>query len=275
MKKYLKFIFIVLLFVSGCELDSYLFNPEALSEYKLPGNNIPDSLLEQVQFNSEGHTLYGYWVRSNGGRPGITMLYFHGNKHNMDEYWDRVMLLHQLGINIFIFDYRGFGKSEGESSTEQALLADSRAALSYLMQRREYNPDSLFIYGYSLGNVGSIYISAELVNPLCLFAESPFASANSLTQGSLVLDIPAQWVTSGKFDNAEEVTKIKTPFLLLHGSEDDFVRYSDNGKVVFESAPEPKKQIVVDGASHTDIPYVLGIDEYLKQINDWIETSLD
>ncbi|MGE5681219.1 MAG: alpha/beta hydrolase [Bacillota bacterium] len=259
---------------SSCELDSYLFNPEKLNEYRLPGNNIPDSLLKQVTFNSEGNTLYGYWIASNGKRPGITMLYYHGNKHNIDEYWDRVMLLHQLGINVFIFDFRGFGKSQGESSTESALYADSRAALDFLKTRKDFNADSLCIYGYSLGNVGSVYITAEIFKPLCLFAESPFASANSLTQGSLVLDIPSKWLTAAEFDNVKEIKKISTPLMLFHGASDDFVRYRDNGRLVYEAAPEPKELVLVDNAVHTDVPYKMGTDNYLNKLRSWIDFSI-
>ena len=178
----------VLLSFASCELDSFLFNPEKLDSYKLLGNIIPDSLLELVSLNSNGNTIYGYWVSSSGEHPGMTILYCHGNKHNIDEYWDRVMILHQLGLNIFIFDYRGFGMSEGESS-EKGLFEDAEAALNYTLSRPETSVDSLCIYGYSLGSVSSIHLAANVINPLCLISEAPFASANSLTQGSLVLDI--------------------------------------------------------------------------------------
>lgn len=258
----------------SCELDSFLFNPEKLQEYKLPGNNIPDSLLQEVSFSSQGNNLYGYWIASNGKRPGITMLYFHGNKHNIDEYWDRVMLLHRLGVNLLIFDYRGYGKSQGNSGSESGLYADSRAAFEYLKTRKEYNADSLLIYGYSLGNVGSIYVAAEYARPLCLFAESPFASANSLTQGSLVLDIPPLWLTEGEFDNVKEIKKVNSPFMLFHGASDDFVRYRDNGKVVFESANSPKELVLVSNAGHTNVPYIMGTDVYINKIKNWIDFSI-
>ncbi|MBN1349751.1 alpha/beta hydrolase [candidate division KSB1 bacterium] len=257
----------------ACDLDGFLFNSRELDQYQLPGNTIPDSLLTPVTFKSETYTLYGYWVQSNGQRAGITLLYCHGNKHHLDHYWDRVMWLHRLGINVFVFDYRGFGRSEGETS-EAGLYKDGEAALKYVLSRKETNPDSLCFYGYSLGNVVSIYLAAEKFDPLCLFAESPFASANSLTQGSIGLDIPAGWLTEGEFNNAERIKKIKTPFLLLHGTDDDLVRYRDNGRIVFENAPEPKEQIVISGATHTDIPGIMAVDDYLEHICDWIDYSI-
>lgn len=272
--KYIKiFIFILLpVFLSSCELGSNLFNPESLNSYSLPGNNIPDSLITEVSFSSGGNTLYGFWVKSGGERPGITILYCHGNKHNIDEYWDRVMLFHEIGVNVFVFDYRSFGKSTGECS-EKGLYEDGIAALNYVKTRPEYNADSLILYGYSLGNVVSIYLASQVINPRRLFSEAPFASANSLTQGALDIDIPPRWLTDGEFNNVKKIKNIHTPLLLLHGEDDDFVRYRDNGKLVYEAAPQPKELVLIPGANHTDIPSVYGIEKYKLKLLEFIDRS--
>lgn len=273
MRSKLMLMIIFLSFLTACELDSFLFNEEKISRYELPGNNIPDSLLEMVTFNSENNTLYGYWVKSNGSRKGITILYCHGNKHNIDEYWDRVMMLHDLGVNVFIFDYRGFGLSEGTSS-EHGLYKDGESALGFILSHYQVDQDSVCLYGYSLGNVVSIYLAADKIDPLCLIAESPFASANSLAQAGLSLDIPELWLTKGKFDNVEKIRRIKRPFLLIHGEQDDFVRFRDNGKVVYDNAPQPKSLKLVPGAKHDDVPQKMGISNYLNLISDWINFSM-
>ncbi|MCU7500133.1 MAG: alpha/beta hydrolase [Ignavibacteria bacterium] len=268
-----KIILYISLFVAiaaqGCDMDSFLFNDKKISAYKLPGNNIPDSLIKQVTFKSGGNTLYGYWVKGENYYNSFTILYCHGNKDNIDNYWDRVMYLHELGVNVFIFDYRGFGLSEGTSS-EEGLHEDAAAAWNFIKSNYGVKSYSLILYGYSLGNVASIYLAAEVVKPMALIAEAPFASANSLTQGSLVLDIPAGWLTKGKFNNAEEIKKITTQFLLLHGSDDDFVRFRDNGQVVYDNAPEPKTLIVVPGAVHTNIPEKMGVEEYLMSLRKFL-----
>lgn len=265
-------VFLTLIF-SSCSLDENLFNPKEIDSYTLPGNEIPDSLITEVRLESEGNNIYGFWVSSNGERPGITILYCHGNKYNIDEYWDRVMLFHELGVNLFIFDYQGFGKSEGEPS-EKGLYSDSRAALEYVKSRIEYDSDSLCFYGYSLGNVASIYLAAEIQDPLCLFSEAPFASANSLTQGSVILDIPPRWLTDGEFDNVEKIKSISTPFLLFHGKDDDFVRYRDNGKVIYDAAPNPKELVLIENAVHNNVPYIMGTEKYLNKMKDWINSSI-
>jgi len=264
----------LLIMFTACELDGFLFNEKKIEQYELPGNTIADSLLELVTFNSGGYALYGYHVRSEHPDRGLTILYCKGNKHNIDEYWDRVMILHDLGINLFLFDYRGFGMSEGESS-ETGMYEDGKAAWSLLQDRYHVPADSLCLYGYSLGNVASIYLASEVVTPACLIAEAAFASANSLTQSALSLDIPARWLTDGSFDNAERVRTIHAPLLVIHGSDDDFVRFRDNGRVVYENAPEPKSLLLVPDANHTDIPYVMGVRSYQQTVREWIEFGID
>ena len=83
-----------------------------------------------------------------------------------------------------------------------------------------------------------------------------------------------QMIEAGKFDNAEKIRRIKTPFLLLHGEQDDFVRFRDNGKVIYDNAPQPKSLKLVPGAKHNDIPEKMGNDKYKKLIKDWIHFSV-
>jgi fermentation-respiration switch protein FrsA (DUF1100 family) len=255
---------------AGCmKMDGFLFENEKLDRYLLPGNTIPDSLLEPVTMMSEGNRIYGYWVRSSGERPGLTLLYCHGNKNSLDFYWDRVMYLHRLGVNVFVFDYRGYGRSEGESS-EAGLFADGETALDYVMHERGVAADSLLLYGFSLGNVVSIHLAADRVRPRALVAEAPFASANSLTQGASGLDIPPRWLTDGTFDNAATIGRVTAPVLVIHGEDDDFVRYRDNGRVVYQSANDPKRLVVVPGAGHSTIPETMGVEEYLALLREWM-----
>jgi uncharacterized protein len=271
MRTALAMISLLLLLFSGCEMDPFLFNPEKTDSYQLPGNTIPAQLLEEVSFTSGKHTLYGIWIASNGRHPGITLLYCHGNKHGIDEYWDRIMWLHELGVNLFVFDYRGYGKSEGTPSNE-GLHEDGSAALQFILNQYSADPDSLILYGYSLGNTVSIYLAAEKVDPLLLIAESPFASSTALVQGASGLDLPHYWLTEGTFNNARNIQKIETSFSLFHGKADDFVRWKDNGQVIWDKAPQPKKLTLVGRAGHTDIAQTMGIDHYLAVLEahiDW------
>jgi uncharacterized protein len=258
--------------LAGCmDMDAFMFENITLDAYELPGNTIPTNRISEVTFQSDGHTLHGFFVRSNGQRPGLTILYNHGNAESIDYYWDRVMYLEPLGANIFIYDYRGYGRSHGTPS-EAGLHADSEAALTYLLSRNEVRPDSIVMYGFSLGTVAAIHLSAEVFDPLLLIVEAPIASARALAQGSLNLPLPGRWLTTGGFDNAAKVRAINTPFFHLHGMEDAFVRYRDHGRIVYENAPNPKTQRLIDRADHGDVPEVMGLQPYRQLILQWINS---
>jgi fermentation-respiration switch protein FrsA (DUF1100 family) len=247
------------------EMDGFLFNTERIDRYH-PPSSIPAELIEPVTIESEGNTLYGYWIR--GADTGRTILYCHGNKKNMDAYWDRIEMLRELGANIFWFDYRGFGLSEGDPS-EHSMYADADAALAYV-RSRGFAADSIILYGFSLGNVASIHLAAERITPRALIVESAFASATSLAQGATVLDFQERWLTDGTFDNVEAIRRVTAPVLVLHGEEDDFIRYRDNGRLVFGAANEPKKLVLVPGAVHDNVPQTMGVAAYLDEIRAWI-----
>jgi hypothetical protein len=114
---------------------------------------IPESNRRLITFSSEGKTLYGFYVfRTDTLDLGFTVLYCHGNKRSIEEYWNRVELFYQMGLRCLIFDYRGFGMSEGEP-TASGLYADGRAALRFVQDSLNVDSAQLVLYGFSLGNV--------------------------------------------------------------------------------------------------------------------------
>lgn len=273
----MKYTLIILCFgfifgLSGCELDGFLFNIKKVDTYVLPGNTIPLNLIESVELNSDNNKIYGYWIKSDSGHQGRTIFYCHGNKYNLDEYWDRVMIMHKMGFNVFIFDYRGFGKSEGESS-EDAIRKDAEVALDFVLNQKKVPADSMTIYGFSLGSVPSIYLSANKITPSGLIVESGFASANSLTQTGAGLDLPPLWLTGSSFNNADQISKVKTKVMIIHAKDDDFIRYEDNALVLYKNAPDPKKLVPVNADQHSAVIRGLGEDVYIKTITDWILTG--
>ena len=261
----------MLMFVlSSCKLDSLLFNVKKLSSYTISNRIVPDSAREFVSLKSRGNTIYGFFVRSGGAQRNITILYCHGNRESIEPYWERVELLYLGGYNVFIFDYEGFGMSEGECS-EEALYADGRAALSYIRSRPDVDPKGIVFYGYSLGGVVAIDLAAREFQPCVLICESPFASGESMLQSGTLLDVPGSVALTGKYDNAGKIRDAHAPFLLFHGTDDRFIDITENSQVIFDSANEPKKFIRVPGAGHTTVPWTMGVDGYLKAIEDFID----
>jgi uncharacterized protein len=268
--KLLPALLLCALLLTSCSLDNFLANEKKLDHYTLSTEIIPEDKREMVTFSSEGHKLYGFWVQ-----PPVwptsryAVLYCHGNKDNIEEYWNRVERFYEMGVSCFIFDYRGFGMSEGTPSAK-GLYADGHAALAYVRDSLGIPDDRIVLYGFSLGNVVAIDLANLMENPRALIAEAPFASADALLQTSVPLDLPGSFVMDEPVNNAEQIRLVHTRYLQLHGQQDDFVPWETNGRIVWENAPEPKTLILLPTAIHTNIPEVMGHAAYDHRILQFI-----
>jgi fermentation-respiration switch protein FrsA (DUF1100 family) len=259
-----------IVFSSGClDVDSFLFNQKKLSSYSLSTTVIPETSRTQVTLVSQGKNIYGYFVRSNGAHSAVTVLYNHGNRDHLQYYWDRVELLYKMGFNVFIYDYEGFGMSDGES-TESAIYSDAQAALQYICSRNDVNTSKIVLYGFSLGCVAAVNLASTSFPPLALVLESPFASTTNLLQSGTLLDIPSSFVMRGEYNNAEKIKRVHAPLLLLHGENDTFIDIDKNSQVIYDNANKPKVFIRVPGANHSDIPEIMGEQKYISTISNFI-----
>jgi hypothetical protein len=156
------------------------------------------------------------------------------------------------------------------ASNEASLHADGRAAWQLLQDSLHVASDSLVFYGYSLGNVVSIYLAADVDTPRALIAEAAFANGEALLQSATLLDLPGGYFLEESFDNVEPIRRIHTPLLLLHGTDDYYVPYADNGRLLFENAPDPKQLALIPGSVHDNIPAVMGFEAYRDLILNFI-----
>ena len=257
------------LFFSSCDLESMLYHQTPVSSYSLRTDVIPESKREFVTMMSQGKKIYGYFIKSDGTYPSITILYFHGNWDHLEYYWPRAELLYKTGCNVFIFDYQGYGMSEG-TPTEAGLYADCRAALEYVLSRSDVSRSKLAFYGYSLGCAGAIDVAAYTFSPSALCLEAPYASSSTLLQSGTLLNIPNSYVMNGEYNNAEKIRKVQRPVLVIHGEADNFIDIEHNGAVVFNNANAPKQFIRVPGAGHEGIPATLGAENYVSAIRQFI-----
>jgi pimeloyl-ACP methyl ester carboxylesterase len=268
--------------VAGClKLDSFLFAPTRVDEYLRPENTnanwhvgfiIPESLYQQVVLTSSGgKQIYGYLVQPpEDARDSVTVLYCHGNGENIDRYWGRVEMLWQMGYRVFVFDYQGYGRSEGTPAGD-ACLADGRAALEYVLSRPEVNPHRIVYYGWSMGTFIATYLAADSIRPFGLVLESPPASAGALVKEGTAVDVPGSFVTDLDFNNEERITRVGLPVLMMHGRKDDYVPYARHGLRVIRAAYNrtPLSVIIVDDAGHDDVPYKLG-DRYADIVTAYV-----
>jgi hypothetical protein len=232
---------------------------------------------EVVTFSSAGNTIYGVLLWDSA-RDDQTILYCHGNTKHLDHYWARAKLLYETGYNVFLFDYRGFGKSEG-TITEEGMLADAYAALEYLVENVGVPKSDILIYGFSIGTVPATELAANADMDECLglVLEAPVGSAEIYAQDATYLPLPDSFLTEYDLDNASKIKHVQTKLLWLHGTEDSMNKYDTHGQALFDNHGGTEKyKKIVEGAQHSDIPRVLGSDfsVYIKGISDFIGGSV-
>jgi fermentation-respiration switch protein FrsA (DUF1100 family) len=218
---------------------------------------------EDVEFSTaDGIRLHGWYVP--GTRPE-TLLWFHGNAGNISHRLDNLRLLHdQVGMAIFLFDYRGYGHSGGQPS-ERGLYEDARAALQHLVNSRGLSGEKLVYFGRSLGSAVAIDLATE-APPRALILETPFVSVRAMARN---LFGPLAVVAPSSFDNLSKIPRLKCPKLFIHGDSDSLVPYVQ-GRQLFEAAPPPKAFYTIRGADHNDT-YVVGGPTYFRRIREFIE----
>jgi fermentation-respiration switch protein FrsA (DUF1100 family) len=263
---------IVSLVVTSCSLDSFLFNPQELDRYDLRTTVIPDTSRTEVTLRSGSETIYGFYVRQPDSlrvTPHPTVIYHHGNRDNLAYYWDRVELLYKAGFDVFVYDYRGFGRSTG-TSDEASLIEDATAAFTYVRSRTDVDSTRIVHYGYSLGGFPALYSATNLPNCHVVITESAFASGEELVRSGTVLAIPGSYLLEGRFNNME-LARVRTrPLLMLHGTDDVFISVDANGQRLFDAAAAPKTFIRVSGADHSNLPTVMGERDYIDLITAFI-----
>jgi fermentation-respiration switch protein FrsA (DUF1100 family) len=218
---------------------------------------------EDVEFSTaDGVRLHGWYVP--GTRPEI-LLWFHGNAGNISHRLDNLRLLHDhVGVTVFLFDYRGFGRSEGQPS-ERGLYDDARAALQYLVMKHGVSCGDLIYFGRSLGSGVAVELATE-ASPRGLILETPFTSIRAMAR---TLFGPLAVVAPSSFDNVSKIPRLMVPKLFIHGDSDSLVPYTQ-GRELFDAASPPKAFYTIRGADHNDT-YVVGGSTYFRRFREFIE----
>ncbi len=211
----------------------------------------PDQLgitYEDVSFNTgDGVTLSGWFVP---GRTSLTWLCFHGNGGNIGHRAAEIALLHHnLGVNLLIFDYRGYGSSMGTPS-ERGTYLDARAALQYLRLRPEVDSKRIVYFGHSLGTAVAIELAAAEA-PLGLILVSPLSSMRSMASIAFPR-LPLGWLTKGKYNSLERIGSVERPLLIVHGDQDALIP-AYQGEELYRAANEPKRLQLLAETGHNDV----------------------
>jgi fermentation-respiration switch protein FrsA (DUF1100 family) len=212
----------------------------------------------------DGVDLHGWFIPRPGARKVI--LFFHGNAGNISHRADSVSIFHRLGLNIFIFDYRGFGRSQG-SISEQGLYRDARAAWKWLMVKKGFLPEEIILFGRSLGGVVAAKLASE-VQPAGLILESSFSSARDAARAIFPL---LSWIVLRRyeFNAAEYVKQAACPILVLHSRDDEILPYR-LGRRLYDAAPQPKRFVELVGG-HND-GFLLSQPAYEQAISAFVSS---
>src|SRR5690554_4615888 len=252
-------IAVFILFV-GCRkrLDDFLFNNDnSITEYRLDNYAgelslelptdyyIPESDIHQFEFTIEDGDetlkIAAIFVGDvNAIQTDTVILYCHGNRDHMDHYWPRQKLLsyvgHQGRFGVLMFDYPGYGLSEGKPS-EQNVYEATNGAMKWLSEKG-LSDDRLIIYGYSLGSAPASKAVGDktfVMKPSKIILEAPFASSAVMVQDASIIGMPSSFFVNAKIDNAEQIKKCTVPLYWLHGSNDDFLALESHGRLVYNN----------------------------------------
>ena len=274
----LSLIAVLLLMLGGCreQVERFFIYHPTREIFLTPG--ALGVAFEDVHFEaSDGVKLHGWFVPARAGGPGApggaggagetpTLIWFHGNGGNLSHRVENIALLHQkVAANIFIFDYRGYGRSEGTPS-EEGTYRDAEGAVRYLLSRKDVDEDRLIHFGRSLG--ASVALEEALRRPPAgMILESPFTSVGAMAQKLYLLPIGRFLKT--RYDNLSKIKKFRLPLLVLHGDRDGIVPLS-MGRALFEAANDPKDFYVIKGAGHND-SYVTGGEAYFRRLASFIQ----
>jgi fermentation-respiration switch protein FrsA (DUF1100 family) len=185
--------------------------------------------------------LHGWFIPRQGATR--TLLFFHGNAGNISHRRESVMIFHQLGLNVFIFDYRGYGNSQGKPS-ESGLFSDAMAAWHYLEHEKGLARQQVIIFGRSLGGSVAANLAATM-QPRGLILESTFSSAKDMAKvifPILSRIIPLRF----EFNTVERIKHVTSPLLVVHSTEDDIIPFK-LGEKVYRAANQPKYLIKIHG----------------------------
>jgi pimeloyl-ACP methyl ester carboxylesterase len=266
---YLPVMAVVLFFILRQLEFMVTYHPEPYipgPDWTLPANG------EEVWVKvANGDRVHGWFLRAKK-RPAIaTVLHCHGNGGNLSNVVWVAQELTVRGFDAMIFDYRGYGRSEGRLTDEWGLYADAEAVYDHLVRERGVKAEKLALYGQSLGTTAAIDLASR--RPCAaLVVESGLSSASDMGAISFPW-LPRQlhFLAKNRFESARKIADVKCPALVAHGTNDAVIPV-EQGRKLYESARDPKRLVIVEGGDH----FLFGSagEKFVTGVVDFIRTSV-
>ena len=213
---------------------------------------------EQWLKTADGMRIHA-WFLPHPAERGV-ILFSHGNGGNLSHRLDSLRIFHALGWSVLIYDYRGYGLSDG-APDEAGTYRDAEAAWRHLVDGRGYRPERIVSFGRSLGGA----VAAELASrhpPAALILESTFTSVPDMAAELYPL-FPVRLLARYRYDARARLAEIHTPLLVIHSRDDEIVPFR-HGERLFAAAGDPKRFVAIEGG-HNDGFLVSG-ERYLAPL---------
>ena len=258
-------LLLALAVISGC-CERFFHHPDNVVY------SHPDIPYEAVTFTSEDGTVLSGWFFP-AERPIGTIVHCHGNAQNITAHWQLARFLPDRGFNLLVFDYRGYGESEGRPS-RSGTVADARAAVEYVLARDDVDPDRVGIYGQSIGGAIGAVVAASDERVRAAVIDCSFTSYRRMAAHALRLNPVTRMVArplvglliASGYDPIDHVGEIAPrPVLFVHGAADELVP-KEMTRELYQAAGENAELYLVEGAGHLDA-YMTAPVEYPNRIS--------
>jgi uncharacterized protein len=235
-------LFILIIACSSCSTSAFFYAPYKELKHQ------PDTshyFVEEINFSSSnGKKLNGWFFKPKNKKVIGTILHFHGNGGNISYQYQFSDSLIKAGFQVMVFDYQGFGKSEGKVSQEK-VLEDGISALHYIKKREDVKNTKLILFGQSLGGHLSCVVAAREQNMIdALVVEGAFTGHERMAIYVGGKSGAPKWlakiIVPSKYNAIDEIDKVTIPKLIIHSTEDQTCPFY-MGKELFDKAIAPKE----------------------------------
>ncbi len=220
----------------------------------------------------DGTQIHGWFIPYNkvsDTAKQATLLFLHGNAGNISHRLDSIKLFNNLGLNILIIDYRGYGQSTGKP-TEAGTYQDAETAWRYLTETRGIEEGKIIIFGRSLGGSVAAWLASQHT-PAALILESSFSSVPSMGQ-RIYPFLPVRLLSRFQYNTKEYVKAIHCPVLVAHSRDDDIIPYEE-GRDIFNATHEPKQFLEMRGGHNNG--FIVSGSNYADSLRLFINTRIN
>ena len=242
----------------------YLYYPER--EISADPSQVNLAYRDVMLDTADGEKIAAWFVPAANEAEAASLLFFHGNAGNISDRLGSIQTFHELGLNVLIIDYRGYGRSSGKPS-EKGTRLDAEAAWTYLTGELAIPPERIIIFGRSLGGGVAVSLAASH-QPALLVVESSFTSTMDMGQRMFPL-LPVHLLCRHRYDSEKTLKSVHCPVLVAHGPDDATIPFA-HGRRLHAAANEPKQFVTLQGG-HNDG----GMDSdraYQRLLREWVAT---